>query len=150
MSQRKKMKMCGSCDAMVDLEVIICPYCGGDVSEVSEDPYKEEGYVKDGKRELSLDETMTSLYPPPYSMEEVEEEAKEKVEVSKKSSIILPFIMFSLGVNLLFFAIFLLSFSKDGEIFLRWNTSYWFIYVILGLPLLFFGNRFLTKVLKDE
>ena len=29
------MKLCGNCDGSIDLEVIICPYGGGDVSEVA-------------------------------------------------------------------------------------------------------------------
>ena len=70
MSQKKRNKLCGSCDGIVDLDVIICPYCGSDVLEVLEDPYEKEKYATDGKKKLSPDETMTSLYPPPYKIAE--------------------------------------------------------------------------------
>jgi hypothetical protein len=141
------MKLCGNCDGMVDLEVIICPYCGGDVSEIAEEFIEKE---EQGRKQLSLNETLSSLYPPPYEPKVFEEEATYKKEEEEKyeekeKSFIFPFLIFSLGVNFSLFGLFLIFFSKNGELFLRWNTSFWFLYVILGVGLVFIGNRFLPK-----
>ena len=149
MPHKKRMKLCGNCDGMVDLEVIICPYCGGDVSEMAEEFVEKEEH---GRKELSLDETLSSLYPPPYEPKVFEEEVAYKQEereipkeIPKEKSFIFPFLIFSLGINFSLFGLFLIFFSKNGELFLRWNTTFWFLYVILGVGLVFIGNKLLPK-----
>ena len=57
MSNKKKTKLCGSCDGMVDLDVIICPYCGSDVLEILED--REELEVEEHWDETALSPFIT-------------------------------------------------------------------------------------------
>lgn len=125
MSNKKRMKMCANCDGMVDLEVIICPYCGNDVAQTQE----KTSHLND-------------LYPPPYQPKE--ENVKEREEEEKKVSI-WPFFIFSIGVNISLFGLFLFLFSSKGELFLRWKSSFWFVYVLVGAPLIFIGNRLFKR-----
>ena len=159
MNRKNRMKLCSNCDGMIDLDVILCPYCGEDVS-------------KEKKDNISID----NLYPPPYNpnyQKNIEEDFQEKSFQEKifqekdsektlektlekedilenkkeeKSSFLFPFLLFSLGINLFLFGIFLLLFSANGEIFLKWNAKLWFIYILLGLPLILIGNKLFSKL----
>lgn len=139
MTQRKKMKMCANCEGSVDWDVMICPYCGNNVIQ-------NDSEVKSMKK----DDALSTLYPPPYKPSNVQapqpQEMKEQ-EVKKQSKLasILPTLLFSLGVNVLLFGLFLLIFSKNGELLLRWDTSFWYIYVLLGLPFIFVSYKKLSK-----
>ncbi|KPK32623.1 MAG: hypothetical protein AMS24_03635 [Chlamydiae bacterium SM23_39] len=126
---QKKMKLCTHCDGMVDIDVIICPYCGNDVSEIGD----ENKINKE------------TLYSPPYKPE-IEKKEEEKKEEKKFNFI--PFILFSLGINILLFGFFLFLFSNKGELFLKWKATYWFVYVLIGLPLIFIGNKLLSSKTK--
>lgn len=128
---QKKMKLCNHCDGMVDMDVIICPYCGNDVSEIED------------REESNKD----PLYPPPYKPQ-TEKKEETKQEKSEKKFTFLPFILFSLGVNILLFGLFLFLFSTKGELFLRWKATYWFVYVLIGLPLIFIGNKLFSSKSK--
>ena len=45
------------------------------------------------------------------------------------------------GTLFLIYALFLLFFSTDGVLILRWDASYWFVYLFVALPLLIWGLR---------
>ena len=153
MSQ-KKTKLCANCDGLVDLDVIICPYCGSDVLEVadSQSTYAPPHYRKN----LSAEETLCSLYPPPYQPKNIEtadpsdsskeaaiEEEDFEKKKSKKFSSLLSTLFFSLGVNFFLFGLYLFVFSKNKELFLRFDASYWYLYFLVGGPLIFFGYKML-------
>lgn len=169
MQNRKRMKMCSNCEGMVDLEVIVCPYCGSDISKGPKEEIVE-------KKTKNFDDTLSSLYPPPYKPGDFDQNIKENTEFSEpepesslptfKSGIesdltkqktekkakpldknkmtLLAALIFSVGMNLSLFSVFLLFFSSNGEIFLRWNTSLWYLYSLLGVGLLTVGYRLLS------
>lgn len=182
MSQNKRMKMCTCCDGYVDLDVIVCPYCGSDLSNVSGvKPQKKEEVFPGAqyKKKMSVEETLSSLYPPPYNPKNIPEPdimknssddpiintsrkfnfmEEEKVNVAEKvqekkvdqnstSSFfrILPILLFSIGVNVLLLGLYLLIFSTNGEIFIRWNADLWYVYMIVSIPLVAFGYKMLSK-----
>jgi hypothetical protein len=148
---------------MVDLDVIVCPYCGADIAKTDSRPDPE-------MKAPSLEETVSSLYPPPYkpkspfaakeeipeqaaainpnnplnSMESLSEAEPLKTAGGSKKNI-LTTLLFSLGVNLFIFSLFLLFFSTNGELFLKWDTSLWYLYTLVGLSLAFGGWRLLNK-----
>ena len=207
MQPKKRMKMCSNCDGMVDLDVIICPYCGHDLSA-------SMSQTADGDKNQTppLEETLSALYPPPYKPKSfASETAEEKPEemhslenispsnpvtfenmetaasvetpnpveapveppVSHESTFtekvesqtaampikeepteeemhqkktILATLLFSLGINLLFFSLFLLFFSTNGELFLRWDGGLWYLYSLLGIGMLAGGYKLLGKL----
>jgi hypothetical protein len=188
---QKRTKMCTCCDGFVDLDVIVCPYCGSDLS-VSVKPLKKEevSLGSQYRKKMSVEETLSSLYPPPYNpkhipepdimknspedqsinnsrrfnfMDEEKNNALEKDQGSKVSESklqeskiqenssfssfrFLPILLFSLGVNVILLGLYLLIFSTNGEIFIRWNAAVWYVYLLVGVPCVAFGYKMLSKL----
>jgi hypothetical protein len=151
MNQKKKMKLCAHCDGQVEFDMMLCPYCGNNLSEVKDPASKS--FSAGVKKNLSTEETLSSLYPPPYQPKNVspqvkaiepEEECVEKTE--SKPSILIPTLIFSLGINILLFGLYLIFFSSKGEIFLHFNSDLWFVYLLMGAPLSYIGYKMLTKI----
>lgn len=156
MQPNQRTKMCPNCEGNVAMEVSICPYCGS--SLFSQNPSLPNQKTGDSVKSLSNEETLASLYPPPYktkimesvdSLEQVEEnksvEQKEDIKEFEKKSL-LPTILFWVGANLLIFSLILLFFSKDGFLCLKWNSTYWYLYTLLSIPLLYFGFKGLQNL----
>ena len=149
MSRKLHLKLCPYCDGQMDWDVIACPYCGSDVSEVDKEEVSNDSEII---RRLSPKETLASLYPPPYQpkvydqLEEeqvFEEEIEEKVVEEKIS--FLPILLFSLGIHLLVFSLLLFFFSKNGELFLKFNGHMWIFYFIASVLMMYFGYRKFSK-----
>lgn len=145
MNQKKKMKLCTHCDGQVDLDVVVCPYCGNNLS----DP-KDNQRFPGVKKSLNAEETLSSLYPPPYqpksqeaAVKPIEEEVSEK---ESRPSLLIPTLVFSLGINILLFGLYLLFFATKGELFLHFNADLWFVYLLFGAPLSFVGYKMLSKI----
>ena len=96
MKPKKRQKLCQNCEGEIDVDVIVCPFCAADLRE--ERPEQKVSPIS--VRNLSDNETMKSLYPPPYKMaEEVvspvdapaatahSEERKEKIFSRRLSSL---------------------------------------------------------------
>lgn len=148
----KGQKICPHCDAFIDMQVIICPYCGGDVSEEVEEHYSYSS--QEEKDHLSSNHAISSLYPPPYEPKvqenvDIMEEEEEPV-ASKKGNIFLSTLILSFGVNLLAIGLFLFFFSKNGQLLLRFNSSFWFLYILTGAPAIYWGVRTLSRALKAQ
>ena len=220
MAQKKRMKLCPNCYGQVDLDVIVCPYCGSGFdadSEILNENIKNMDKEDKSFKTLSAIEMNGSLYPPPYqpksfsenfqkekdpvteepnepireeesqihkdyenseikhsyvdqveytktefvesgleqSIEEdvedtnnfdenvsVEEKVEEEISIpDDKGMIAWPLILFSIGINIFVFGIFLLLFSKGGEVILKYNSNFWFLYVIAASPLLYLGIK---------
>jgi hypothetical protein len=149
MHQNQRTKMCPNCEGNVALEESICPYCGSSVFNKNENLAKQKS--SDDIKTLSYEETLASLYPPPYKPkvieasyekeEEIEEkDKKEQIEESEKNAL-LPTILLWLGVNALVFSVILLLFSQNGVLYLKWNANYWYLYSLISLPFLYFGFK---------
>ena len=197
MSVKKRMKLCSNCDGFVDLDVIICPYCGSDVllSEETIPDLDETPPIAHYRKKMSVEETLSSLYPPPYKPKNIhvpnpmnpdplnpdplnpntvssrqndvdynnlnhqqltqkDEETDTcmqditKLDETKKMfsfSRALPILLFSLGVNILLLGLYLLIFSTNGEIFIRWNAAIWYVYLLVGVPFIIVGYKMLSK-----
>lgn len=155
MEPKQRLKLCPRCNAQVDRDVIICPYCDCDFT--FEQSYTSQFIPPEAREEpvaLSEKETVASLYPPPYQpkvydtdLDEEErfpeEEEEEKVLPLKQP--FLPTMLFSLGVNLAFLGLLLLLFSDRGELFLRMNAKMWVFFLFGAIPLLIFGYKGLAK-----
>lgn len=164
MDQRRRMKLCPHCEGDVDLDVIVCPFCGKDVSEQKMTSHMQMPTSARNSlvRSLSVDETLNSLYPPPYrpkvydqeipaatTREELSIEDEEEIdnmdsqidEDSEKKTSIVPILLFSLGINLCLFGLFLFFFSSNGEVWLHWKGGMWIAYLLLSAPFLYFGYK---------
>lgn len=143
-------KMCIFCHAQVAVEAKMCPFCRAQFDQLqTSEP--EEVKPQTSSSSLSEKQTLDSLYPPPYQpkMEKIEEEIEEPVtdeveEVAKeetKQSPLLSIFVFSLGSQLLVFSFFLLLFSEEGLLLLRWKASLWYLYSLVAIGFLVIGYK---------
>ena len=86
----------------------------------------------------SQEDKLVKLYNSFYKIRKVEEEISIPDD---KGMIAWPLILFSIGINIFVFGIFLLLFSKGGEVILKYNSNFWFLYVIAASPLLYLGIK---------
>lgn len=166
MKTKKRLKLCLNCNGQVDVDVIVCPFCGADLMEernVKEDPAPYD--ISRGT--LNTDKTIASLYPPPYqpnsfkgpTAEEKEsvihepqqtapppQQAEEPEVKSEVASTLIPILLFSFGVNFFLLGLTLFFFSEEGSLHLKFNGSLWFLYFFLSMPLLYFGFKKLSKL----
>ncbi len=164
--QEELTKMCPSCDGSISMDAIFCPYCGSNVFEKNENLPDQK--TEDDVKSLSYEETLSSLYPPPYKpkaiqtatskyyeqdndVEKDEDENQEKLEKESVSeanekNALIPTALFWTGINILVFSILLLVFSQNGVLYLKWNAKFWFLYSLISIPLVYFGFKGLKQL----
>ncbi len=148
MKPKKRQKLCQNCEGEIDVDVIVCPFCAADLRE--ERPEQKVSPIS--VRNLSDNETMKSLYPPPYKMaEEVVSPvdapaATAHSEEKKEKNIFTPTLLFTLGVQLCVLGLLMLFFSHKGVVILKWDARFWFLYVALSIPFLVFGYKSVSKL----
>jgi len=155
MQQPQRTKMCPNCEGDVGMEMSICPYCGSSVFNKNEKLANQK--VSDDVKTLSYEETLASLYPPPYKPKVIDtptsyekeetnnETEKEEFQENEKASLV-PTVLFWIGVNVLVFSLILFFFSKDGFLYFKWNASFWYLYSLISFPFLYFGFKGLKNL----
>jgi len=159
----KNRKVCPSCNGSVHIHATKCPYCGSDVSGL-EAPAPPPHQTS---QPAPFAQAEDAAPPPPYTFTEpaapeplytpvieeedpvVEESAAEEVaaveEQTTSYSSVVPMFLLIPGAFFLLFGLILLLFAHDGVVTLSWNAHYWFVYLAIGAPLLYFGWRFLHR-----
>jgi hypothetical protein len=135
MKPKKRQKLCSHCDGEVDLEVIVCPFCAADLRE--EKPERERRLYPSARILGDEGGISSPLYP---EREEEKEEGSTAV-LAPSQNTWMPIIFFTIGIQCVLFGLFTLLFSKSGSVVLSWNASFWFIYCLIGGPLLYFGYQ---------
>ncbi len=163
-----RQKMCVNCDGRVPYESIVCPYCSADLSSA---PEAEAPRPDSLSRNQAIQDSLTSLYAPPYKGKKNEspkltpktglKEAarvlatahhggtaaapgalpRDETEDKVGKSILLSILSLSLGSILFILGLLQIFFSDEGVLRLEWSTRHWFIYTLAALPLLYFGYR---------
>lgn len=139
--------MCWSCEGNVPLSAESCPFCG-----------------------VTLDNVMPSAvggYKSPYRLAKAEEAevipvapllkgddsliSEEDAQADQTKQVMLTLGCLSIGIVFLLFGIILFLFSgADGSLVLRWDAHYWYLYLIIGFPLLIVGWRTLSNIVERE
>ena len=136
-------KMCPNCDGRIPQESTQCPYCFAQLSADSSAP-----------KSTSVADPLSALYPPPYSTEakttaqKSSSVAADPASQAESPSDSIPFwsiLMLALGSNLLTLGILQFFFSDRGVLRLEMNASYWFLMVIVSIPLIYLGLRNLAS-----
>ena len=135
-----------------------------DISDEEPDS-REEAYPL--FRQQSLEESLASLYKPPYSRAQSERPAQPAPSFGTQSSLLstyeepapvqqteevveeqttegndlLPATLLAVGGMLLTLGLVLFFFSTDGVVTLEWNAKKWFVYCLASLPVLYMGIR---------
>lgn len=154
--EKERTKMCPICNGIVAMQASICPYCATDLYQTHETITQDN--PSEDVESLSYEETLSSLYPPPYKPkaidtsdslddeQDTESDQEESEEIVDEKSSLIPTILFWAGVNIFLFSLFLVIFSEGGYLHLQWSAAYWFLYTIAALPLLYFGFKGLQKL----
>jgi hypothetical protein len=135
MAANQKKRLCWNCDGTVDVHLSHCTYCG---AELLRDQEAME-------QEFSHEDEEESVFEEEGQFEEEEEEREHEPARIRQRSLTLPFMLMVPGTLLGLFGLMVWLFSHDGALELRWDASYWYIYVLLSLPLLVFGWRSLGR-----
>lgn len=153
MNKSERKKLCWNCEGNVSISEEYCPFCGVSVvpaflegAEVEfAPPYaknaeKDYGIPKSPYNHDDIHEDSVKSEPQKEIVEDLEPAVDEFKRVALAVTLLLSgsvFFLFSLAMGL---------FSRNGVFTLHWDATYWFIYAILGLPLLFLGWRSLMKL----
>jgi hypothetical protein len=153
----QRTKLCSNCEGRVELDTTICPFCGSNVSQMDDGLHNQ----KADENSLSYEDTLSSLYPPPYKPKAIDtninistnnfdktikEDGVSENEEEKSSNSLVTTISFLIGVNILTFSLFLAIFSQDGYLSLEFKSSFWFIYSLISIPLLYIGYKGLKEI----
>lgn len=149
MKQADRQKMCTNCDGRVAYEATQCPYCFTTMQ--AEAPVQGNLFKSSPPQD-----NLTSLFTPPYSARETASEEKktfkkapesaapkipvEKETVSENKSF-WPILLLTLGGNLFTLGVLQFFFAEQGVVRLDINASYWFLFIVLSLPLFYFGYK---------
>lgn len=148
MKPKKQQKICYNCNGQVDLEVIVCPFCGTDLLEEFDAGMDLQEEFESKQKSLSPQETVASLYPAPYqvSPENEKEQPPQTTQQSVKkaeanANISLEYIVFIFALNFLSIGILLFIFSSEGKVQLELTSKYWPLFVGIGAFTAFWSFR---------
>jgi len=145
----KKTKLCWNCEGVVDRSSENCIYCGVYLHPEKEDLQEERDDVSATPLYTPQDQE-DEEYEPHYQSKEDEkiiyeeihaEETKKEASSEDIRGVILPLVFLLAGSIFMLFGLILYFFSKDGVFVLKWNANYWFIYLLIAIPLLYIGWR---------
>jgi len=94
----------------------------------------------EGFKEVSAEKHFTTNMGAPVLAASEEESGHEE-----KSSF-WPLLLLSIATTLVTIGLLQFFFSDDGFLRLEWDSSYWFIYCLISLPLFFLGFRKANKL----
>lgn len=67
-------------------------------------------------------------------------------EESQQKNSLWPTLFLTTGIFAFVVGLMQCLFSKNGTLHLEWDTNYWFLYCLLGAPLLYFGIKKLREL----
>ena len=145
MKPKKRQKLCHHCEADVDLDVIVCPFCAADLRE--EKPEQQARPVGPSvSRMVGEGQVGGGLYSS-YTVKGLPEETavaqEEPIETEKNS--ISAIVLCTLGAQLLVLGLMMLFLGSNGMLILKWNAKWWPVYLVGAVPLLFFGMKSIKK-----
>lgn len=135
----ERTKLCIYCEGRVPFEAAECPYCG---SELAFEPSSHAEISHPHEPDHAA-----FHYEPPYkgatpSQSLPTRELDEAPPLpSEERYLILPVLLFSIGVLFTALALLMVVLSTSQVITFEFNSRLWPFYLILGLPLAFFGFR---------
>ena len=153
MRVKDKQKICSHCEGRISVEADTCLYCGMPLLEDRKEEQKPVDIMS------SLQGGIPSLYPPLYAQKSETQEVgkqefmhkikphyaaentveKESQEVDKSNFFSL--LLALLGSNLFILGLMQGFFSEGGVLQLEWNCKYWFLYLLLAVPMLYMGIK---------
>lgn len=165
MGQIERTKMCQFCEGSIPIEAGDCPYCGQSPIENHEGYVAQKGqtepnledryqppYVPDKDIKLKASSPQTNVNDPfaahkeEFARNEQAEKKPERLEKPATKKETLSILLLSIGAQLFAVGLLIVLFSTDGKLTLEWASRYWYVYCLLGLPMIFFGRYYTTPV----
>ncbi|MBS0622182.1 MAG: hypothetical protein JSR80_04400 [Verrucomicrobia bacterium] len=148
---KKNRKLCWNCDGSVHIHATKCPYCGSDL--VAEQPSQPLA-VPPAPKVQTQSSSLPPPPPPPYVRQVapalppepeplIFQPTEQANEPKRGNGGFISLLLLLPGAFFLLFAFLLLLFAKEGLLSLEWKAKYWWIYLSLSIPMLYFGWRFL-------
>ena len=168
MNPIRNNKLCWNCEGSVHPHAIHCPYCG--VSLTTREPAETESIARSYAINTPRGHTGGDIPAPPYNLPQGrhesgardvhKEEWREAIAEEENTSggfltsflaePLMPIVLLLPGIVLFLFGLMLVAFSSQGVLTLEWSAKYWFVYLLLAAPLLYFGWRILGTSSADE
>jgi len=154
MTIKQKKKLCWNCEGSASFEDENCPYCGVYLSPLSVGGNEAADDLLNPPYKLKpSDEEEQEIPASPYGQQQEEEEIEEEPIRNEKEdhaentvqAVLLPLVILSTGFVFLLFSLALLLFSQNDTLTLRWNANYWFVYLAIGIALLFVSWKILDS-----
>ncbi len=82
----------------------------------------------------------------PLGVPSIPPEMQEEQQFADDKTSFWPILFLSIGANLLMLGLLQLFFSDQGFLRLEWDSSYWFVYCLAALPLVFLGYKKATQL----
>lgn len=157
MNTQANKKLCWNCEGNVEKEAVQCHYCGVTLKP-SYDDEEESPVSRSESRAAAASESLSSHPSSQTSTDEDSPDHSQGMWSNKGDSenaaeshlISIPFALLLSGIVLFLFSFMLLFFSKDGVLTLKWNSQYWFVYLLVALPLLLFGWKLLKSAEEES
>lgn len=146
-----RQKICPNCDGRIAYDAAQCTYC---FAALPSDNSSSKLFTTSPSQD-----NLSALYTPPYSAKaedpkpsskaaplysEKETAVAENAETTDTKSF-WPLLLLSLGGNLFTLGILQFFFSDHGVMRLEINGSYWFLMLLVSLPLIYLGLKNSSK-----
>jgi hypothetical protein len=118
MKNLNRLKVCSNCSGKISTDSLQCPYC----FTVLQPSTSQETYS---------------------SYSSTESSPQKKINTNHK--IFLPTLLLTVGGNLFVLGLLQFIFSDRGVLRLEINSNYWFLLLIISLPLFYFGLKTISE-----
>lgn len=173
MNTKTKKRLCWNCEGEVLLNAEQCPFCGVSMDAVSMQenkskdalapPYKlvnaspdkipSSPYKKSQEKanqEKANQEKAKKEPPKEEPPKEHEEDSSDHGHGDPRHFVLSLAFMLSGAAFAIFGIVLWLFADHNGHLTLRWNAHYWYVYLLVSLPLLYLGCKATQKARKDE
>lgn len=147
-----RQKLCPNCDGRISYEAVQCPYCfivlqadgsankpfNAATTQDTLSPIYQPNYMSKSIPSESLDHLTKPLYP------HERDPTLEKNKITDEGGFA-PVLLMTVAGNLFTLGLLQFLFSEQGVIQLEINGNYWFLMVLVSLPLFYLGFRQLSK-----
>lgn len=154
---KEKHRICTHCEGRISVEADTCLYCGMPLVTENAAPTMQESmtsayspYGQKSSDYMKLETEFSPKFKTPVQREDSfagisslgsGEAAVASSEVEGDKSGFIALLLALLGSSLLILGLMQGLFSDEGFLRLEWNCKYWFLFCMIGVPMIYFGIK---------